>query len=658
AQLYLMATGGSFFTPVFHFYAGLTYLVQYSTQSETEQANTLALVETQQTILAQWAHHAPMNYQHKVDLLEAEKCRVLGQKSEAIEYYDRAIAGAKEHQYIHEEALANELAAKFYLDWNKQKIAAGYMTDAYYCYARWGAKAKTDRLEKQYSLLLSPILQQQQKTRLDALHTFTKTSSQSYQSSSSTSTHLLDLSSVMKASQVLSGEIELDKLMTKLMQVILENAGATKGVLIFNRNKQLTVEAVATQSSQFDKNVSINQNTIAVENSLEVPLKLLNSVKRQLQLLVIDDISKQPQWTNDEYLIQQQPKSLLCLPILNQGKLLAILYLENRLTQNAFTSDRVEVLKLLCSQAAISLENAELYRKSKDYAHQLEQSLTQLQEAQVQLVQSEKMSALGEMMSGITHEINNPLGFISGNVNQVEETTQDLLSYLKLYQQYHPPGEEVMAYAEEIELEYLLEDLPEMVTSMKTGVDRIQDISKSMRIFSRADQNNKVEFDLHEGLDSTLLILKHRLKANEKRPEITIIQDYGNLPKINGFPGQLNQVFMNILANAIDVFDEMSQKQSMAEIKQNPYQITLKTELDSTQQSVNIQIKDNGCGMSEDVKNKIFEHLYTTKAVGKGTGLGLSIARQIVVDKHQGKLECYSTVGVGTEFIIQLPINH
>jgi signal transduction histidine kinase len=177
-----------------------------------------------------------------------------------------------------------------------------------------------------------------------------------------------------------------------------------------------------------------------------------------------------------------------------------------------------------------------------------------------------------------------------------------------------------------------------------------------MRIFSRADQNNKVEFDLHEGLDSTLLILKHRLKASEKRPEINIVKDYGNLPKVNGFPGQLNQVFMNILANAVDVFDEMSQKQDMAEIKQNPYQITLKTELYPNNTTVNIQIQDNGCGMSDAVKNKIFEHLYTTKAVGKGTGLGLSIARQIVVDKHSGKLECYSTVGVGTEFIIQLPV--
>lgn len=267
------------------------------------------------------------------------------------------------------------------------------------------------------------------------------------------------------------------------------------------------------------------------------------------------------------------------------------------------------------------------------------------------------MSALGQMMSGITHEINNPLGFVSGNINQVEEALQEVLEHLEIYQQNHPPGEAVVAHAEEIELEYLLEDLPEMVSSMKTGVNRIKEISKSMRIFSRADQEKTV-FDLHEGLDSTLLILKHRLKANEKRPEIKVIKDYGDLPKVKGFPGQLNQVFMNILANAVDVFDEMSQSTSMAEIKQNPYQITLTTELDAVNKTVNIQIQDNGCGMSEEVKSKVFEHLFTTKAVGKGTGLGLSIARQIVVDKHGGKLECNSTVGVGTEFIIQIPVEN
>ncbi|NER08576.1 MAG: HAMP domain-containing histidine kinase, partial [Okeania sp. SIO3C4] len=226
----------------------------------------------------------------------------------------------------------------------------------------------------------------------------------------------------------------------------------------------------------------------------------------------------------------------------------------------------------------------------------------------------------------------------------------------EIYEQNHPPGATVTAHREDIELEYILEDLPEMLAAIKTGVKRIAEISKSMRIFSRGDREQKVTFDLHEGIDSTLLILKHRWKGNYKRPEINIIKDYGDLPEILGFPGQLNQVFMNIIANAIDMFDEMSEGRSMTEIKQNPYSIMLKTNLDNATQMVKISIQDNGCGMSEEVKNKIFNHLFTTKEVGKGTGLGLSIARQIVEEKHDGKLSCYSQLGKGTEFVIEIPI--
>ncbi|MGB3532057.1 MAG: AAA family ATPase [Microcoleaceae cyanobacterium] len=637
-----------------YFYDSLLHIAQYSTASYAVQRNSWKIVKQNQAKLKKWAKNAPENCLHKFNLVEAERYRILQKHTQAMNFYEQAISGAKENEYIQEEALANELAAKFYLDWEKEKIAQTYMIEAYYCYSRWGAKAKVIQLEQQYPELLSPILQKSQSDN-NIFKTITNTNTKNYQVTNSTRTNLLDLTSVMKASQALSGEIELETLVTKLMQVILENAGATKGVLIFNRDRDLTVEAVAIQSPKLDHSLKIIQKSLPVEDSLDIPLKVINWVKRQLQPLMFDHVQAQSEWAADEYILTTQPQSLLCFPILNQGKLLAILYLENTLIQNAFTSERVESLKLLCSQAAISLENAELYRQAQQYSQQLQQSLTQLQDAQVQLVQSEKMSALGQMMSGITHEINNPLGFVSGNLNQLEDALNDVLEHLDIYQQNHSPAEAVTAHAEEIELEYLLEDLPEMVTSMKTGVNRIQEISKSMRIFSRADQENRVEFDLHEALDSTLLILKHRLKASEKRPEIQVIKEYGDFAKIHGFPGQLNQVFMNILANAIDMFDEMADKQSIDEIKQNQYQITLKTELDSVNKTVSIQIQDNGCGMPEDVKAKVFEHLYTTKAVGKGTGLGLSIARQIIVNKHSGKLECHSKVGEGTTFIIQIP---
>ncbi|MDB9511619.1 HAMP domain-containing sensor histidine kinase, partial [Kamptonema animale CS-326] len=201
---------------------------------------------------------------------------------------------------------------------------------------------------------------------------------------------------------------------------------------------------------------------------------------------------------------------------------------------------------------------------------------------------------------------------------------------------------------------YIIEDLPKMIDSMQLGCDRIQGISTSLRTFSRVDKDYKVPFNIHEGIDSTILILKYRLKANDERPAIEVVKDYGNISAIECFPGQLNQVFMNIIANAIDALEESNINRSFAEIKANPNRITIQTSLVDNQ--VKISIADNGQGMNEEVKAQIFDHLFTTKAVGKGTGLGLAIARQIVEEKHGGSLNVNSILGEGTEFIITLPI--
>ncbi|MGB3266323.1 MAG: ATP-binding protein, partial [Microcoleus sp.] len=329
---------------------------------------------------------------------------------------------------------------------------------------------------------------------------------------------------------------------------------------------------------------------------------------------------------------------------------------ENNLTIGAFTGDRTEVIQLLCAQAAISLENARLYQQSQAYAQELERSLVDLQQAQLQVVQSEKMSALGNLVAGVAHEINNPVGFISGNINEATTTIKDVINHLKLYQEKLPdPGPQIEQDADKIDLEYALEDLPKMLSSMKVGCDRIRGISTSLRTFSRADKDYKVRFDIHEGIESTILILKHRLKANQHRPAIEVVTDYENLPKIECFPGQLNQVFMNLLANAIDALEESSQGRSFAEIEANPNKIAVRTSM-LDDRHIKITIADNGGGMSEEVKQQIFDHLFTTKAVGKGTGLGLAIARQIVEETHGGTIEVDSELGQGTIFKMQLPI--
>ncbi|MCU0568373.1 MAG: hybrid sensor histidine kinase/response regulator [Oculatellaceae cyanobacterium Prado106] len=297
----------------------------------------------------------------------------------------------------------------------------------------------------------------------------------------------------------------------------------------------------------------------------------------------------------------------------------------------------------------------QLHYLTQDLATQVAHKTTELQNSQLKLIQNEKMSALGNLVSGVAHEINNPVGCIIGNVVALQASINDLFHLLDLYQQELPqPSANLAAELDTIDLAYLREDLPHLIRAMQEGGDRIKSISHSLRVFSRSDSDEKQKFDLHEGIDSTLLILRHRLKANEKRSEIAVIKNYDAIPEIECFPGQLNQVFMNILANAIDMFDEMAQSQSLAELKTNPQQITIRTAL--LEDQVQICIRDNGKGMAADVQTKIFDHLFTTKGVGKGTGLGLAIARQIVVDKHNGSLEVQAELGHGTEFCIRLPI--
>ena len=1155
AANYQVAATSQATVPLFHFYDSLIRLALYDTSSTSEQTSILTQVNENQEKLEFWATHAPMNFQHKYELVLAVNYHCLGQVMEAIDAFDRAVSGAKHNGYAQEEALANELAAKFYLDWGKEKVAADHIQEAYYCYACWGATSKVADLEARYPELLRPILESSASSGdvLNPLRTIAAPTISTHTGTQPSNINIglnqtFDFASILKASQALSSTIQLDDLLCQLTQVILQNSGADSCALILpNETGIWQVRAVATSGDK------TQLYTAPLTNNPNLPVKLIQYVKNTQKIVVIDN-SKTDLPVIDDYLIEHQPKSLLCLPLLNQGHLIGILHLKNQLTSGVFTSERITILNILCAQIAISLENARLYQLERHRADQLtasekrlqtlfdqaadavflleeqriidcnqaavsllrhpnkaellelqldqfspkrqpdgqlsavkikcmlleasqrcslgfewvyqrydgedlwakitltpikyrgkiifhcvardisdrkklekeqsrltavieatpdfigvasaqgeilwhntplrklrtdlgtpdnhdvisdchpdwaneiivneaipnaiqngswsgelalldgagreipvsqviiahksatgevenfstimrdisdlkqaevnsrllasvvessddaiitkkldgtitswnqaavdlfgyteteaigqpitmlfpaerlqeepqiidhiknkkrvkhfetvrlhkdgstidisvtisplvdshghvvgaskivrdirdrkaaekslkltqfavdkaglgifyiredgcfqevneaacsnlgysseelkgryvwdisydmqphewpsywesikqnsfvrfegrhqrkdgsifpveivanyleydgegfsfaqaqdisdrkqsevailqktqalENALTDLQNAQLQLVKSEKMSSLGGLVAGVAHEINNPVGCIIGNVDVAQDYFNDLLGLLDHYREKFPqPGADIEDELDAIDLDYVREDLPNLIRAMENAGNRIKSISKSLRTFSRADKTTKQSSNLTEGIESTLLILRHRLKANEHRPTIAVETDYGDIPEINCFPGQLNQVFMNILANAIDMFDEMAQQNTFEDLKKTPQKITIKAA--NLVEQVEIRISDNGAGMTDKVKSKIFDHLFTTKAAGKGTGLGLAIARQIVVDVHGGSLEADSEVGHGTTFCIQLPL--
>lgn len=298
----------------------------------------------------------------------------------------------------------------------------------------------------------------------------------------------------------------------------------------------------------------------------------------------------------------------------------------------------------------------QLQQLNDTLAHRMDEVSTQLQSTQLDLIQTEKMASLGNLVAGVAHEINNPIGFLNGSVKNAQTYLEELLEHLELYQRCSPqPSQIIQTHAEEIDIDFLVEDFPKLLSSMTVANQRIKTISDSLRTFSRADAEHKISANLHEGLDSTLLILKYRLKATENRPAIAVHKQYEDIPAVDCFPGKLNQVFMNILANATDIFDEAAEHSTYDQLAETPQTITVSTrQIDCDW--VEVCISDNGAGMTADVKEKVFDHLFTTKGASKGTGLGLAISKQIVVETHGGQLEVDSAPNEGTTFRICLPI--
>ena len=582
--------GGMMVSSQHYFYYSLALLARYSYVEVTEQKQYFDELAVNQDKIKHWAFHAPMNYQHKYDLIEAEKARVLGNIVEAMALYDRAISGARENQYFHEEALAYERAAEFYLALGREEIAKLYMTKAHYGYVQWGATAKVQDLEAEYPQWLSL---NQPATRPDSFRTMQTTMTGSFSSAN------LDLAAVMKASQSISGEMVLDKLLSQLMRTVIENAGAQKGFLILkNAKNEWVIEAEGTVDSE---EVATRQAIPIDAEPTQLSAAIVNYVARTQENVVLNDALNEGEFTADAYIQAQQPKSLLCTPLLNQGKLSGILYLENNLTTGAFTEDRLTVLQLLSSQAAISIDNAKLY--------------TNMAELNQELKEMDRLK--DDFLANTSHELRTPLNGIIGITESLLDGAGGPLS------------------------DQQISNLSMVVSSGKrlnNLVNYILDFSKLRR--QEIDLSRKpVDFNQIAHLVLTLSQPLTKGKAIELKNEIP-----ENLPAVYGDEDRLQQILHNLLGNAIK-FTAQGSVTLTAQVQENQVEIT---------------IADTGIGIPNDKFEAVFRSFEqvdasTAREYG-GTGLGLSVTKQLV-ELHGGTISVTSKLGQGSQFTFTLPLS-
>lgn len=603
AEAYLDGAVGLLSTAIFYFYDSLIQLSVYTELSQSEQATCIDKVESNQQKMAHWAHHAPMNFQHKYTLVAAEKARVLGQHGNAREYYDQAIEQAEKNQYLNDAALAYELAGRFYIEKNKPHLAQLYLKDAHYAYQQWGAVAKAKDLETGYADLLI------NKQPVPALGTMLS----SLTTTSSNQAASLDLNSIMKAAQTLSSEIVLDRLLEKMMQVVMENAGAEQGYLLLPKQDNWFIEA------------QINQQTTTILQSLPVEeylaLNVLNYVIRTQKPVVLDNAAQSEQFSHDAHIISQQALSLLCMPLLNRGNLVGILYLENNLTEGAFIQQRLEILNLLSSQLAISIQNAlfyaELEEKVTERTQELKQQTLALEQANSSLLQLNQEK--NEFLGIAAHDLKNPLQAVQGFAQLIAETLTD----------------------EEYEVEEIIEFANDIDISADRMFGLITNLLDVNAIEAGQMQVKLEQVDILPILQN--VVDEYMKKAVAKNITVYFTPEHASYVAYVD-PNTVHQILDNLISNAV----------KYSPLDKNVF---IRAALQSDR--VRIEIEDEGQGLSQADQAKLFgkfTRLSTKPTAGEhSTGLGLFIVAKLV-DAMNGKVWCESELGHGATFILTLPV--
>ncbi|PSF35692.1 serine/threonine-protein kinase PknK [Aphanothece hegewaldii CCALA 016] len=685
AVQYIDGGVGTLTIPTYYLYDALCRLAIYPTSNLAQKQSIQQKIKKIQQQFNYWSQHAPMNFANKFYLIEAEKNRIFNQPQKAIDCYEKSLDLAQKHDYLAEEALGYELAAKFYISQHKERLARNYMQEARYCYTKWGALAKVKHLEKNYPQLLTLEAENQISATL--------TSQETHQ--------LLDLATVMQAHQAIAEELVLDKLLMNLMQILITNVGAQKGYLILDNQGNLSIEA---QGNAEQEQYTVLQSLPLIGY---IPISVINYVMRTRNSLILDNASEDGNFSSDLYIQTHQLKSILCTPLITQGQLKGIIYLENNLICGAFTLPRLKLIQLLSGQAAIAIENAQLYnqleQKVIERTQELTKTLETLKTTQQELIQSEKLAALGQLIAGIAHEINTPLGVINSSIGNIRYFfSQNLKPFLDFWETLTPQNQsDLLALIEKVsqptnplstreqrqlkktliteleqqqiknapnlakilinigiheqlnpwlpllhttEGEKLLKTAAEFaniqtsINNIATATERASKVVFALKTYARYDQGGeKVQSDIIQSIETVLILYQNLLKQG-----IEVITQYPEkTPLIWCYPDEINQVWTNLIYNALQAMEFKGI-------------LSIKVQTQTQTHQLFVSITDSGKGIPTETLPYIFDPFFTTKPAGEGSGLGLHIVRQII-EKHQGNIEVTSLVGQ-TTFTVALPI--